>query len=234
MPEENMDALLDRIRSEYNPPPETPRDEMWAAIQGRIEEGLSGDASPEPTDESIISLDQARQSRSARTMPPFAWAMGAAAILVLGLGIGRMTAPGASPSAAEGPDAASATAEAPGSDLLRIVALDHLAKTESLLTLARADASAGGLEASVGTWSRGLLARTRLIMDAQENPDPLLQDLLEDLELVLVQLVGAGAIDGDPAKVQSEWNLALEGLEDTEVLSRIRAVLPTGARFMGT
>ena len=48
----------------------------------------------------------------------------------------------------------------------------------------------------MGTWSRGLLAQTRLIMDAQENPDPLLQDLLEDLELVLVQLVGAGAIDG--------------------------------------
>jgi hypothetical protein len=71
-------------------------------------------------------------------------------------------------------------------------------------------------------------------LDAQGGSDPLLRELLEDLELVLVQLVGASATEGDSAKIQSEWNLALEGLEDTEVLSRIRAVLPTGARFMGT
>lgn len=234
MPEDNLNHLLDKIRSEYNPPPETPREEMWAVIQGRMEDGGRGDPSTEPRDRLVVSLDQARRSRSDRVRRSLAWAMGAAAILVLGLGIGRVTAPGALPVAGGGQEAASVSAEAPDSDLLRILALDHLAKTESLLTLARADASAGGLEASVGTWSRGLLAQTRLIMDAREHSDPLLQELLEDLELVLVQMVGATATDGDPAKIQAEWNLALEGLEDTEVLTRIRALLPTGARFMGT
>lgn len=242
MPDDNMDGLLERIRSEYNPPPETPREEMWSVIQGRMEEGrpeavgqgTPSEAISETKEGMVLSLDEARRFR--RPRQPFVWAMGAAAILVLGLGIGRMTAPGASPSGQGGVTASSGTNQtaAPGSDILRIVALDHLARTESLLTLARADASAGGMEASVGNWSRGLLAQTRLIMDAQEDPDPLLQELMEDLELVLVQLVGAAAMDGDPAKIQSEWNLALEGLEDTEVLSRIRAVLPTGARFMGT
>ena len=263
MSDENFNHLLETIRSEYNPPPETPRVEMWSVIQERIQGGAAriqggvartqsgaaeelkpgpGTAAEETKGSKsgvVLSLDQARQDRNARIRRGLTWAMGAAALLILGLGIGRMTDPGAPASKKGVPDAPSVSTRAAAgrsgdSDPLRVVSLEHLARTESLLILARADARAGGVEAGVGGWSRSLLAQTRLLLDAQGGSDPVLRELLEDLELVLVQLVGASAMEGDSAKIQSEWNLALEGLEDTEVLSRIRAVLPTGARFMGT
>jgi hypothetical protein len=72
-------------------------------------------------------------------------------------------------------------------------------------------------------------------MDAQGRADPLMSDLLEDLELILVQIVGvANAPAGDEGRVESELNLALEGLEEREVLTRIQAVVPAGPRFIGT
>ena len=247
MSDENLDPLLEMMRSEYNPPPETPREEMWSVIQQRIQEGMPGGAragreeaegdGPKSPDGPVLSLDQARRRLRARTKRGFTWAMGAAAILVLGLGIGRMTAPGVAPSMKSGLDATSLSARATSgddSDPLRVVSLEHLAQTESYLTLARADARAGALDAGVGRWSRSRLAQTRLLLDAQQGKDPVLQALLEDLELVLVQLMGASAVEGDATKTLSEWNLAMEGLEDTEVLARIRAMLPSGPGYMGS
>jgi hypothetical protein len=72
-------------------------------------------------------------------------------------------------------------------------------------------------------------------MDAQGQSDPIMTELLEDLELVLVQILGAAnAAPGDEAQVRSELDLALDGIEEREVLPRIQAVLPAGPRFVGT
>jgi hypothetical protein len=72
-------------------------------------------------------------------------------------------------------------------------------------------------------------------MDAQGSNDPVLEELLEDLELVLVQLVGiTNGASGDPARFRSEMNLALQGLDENEVLPRIQAVVPAGPRRYGT
>ena len=61
------------------------------------------------------------------------------------------------------------------------------------------------------------------------------EELLEDLELVLIQIVVvANTPEGDQARIQSELNLALEGLETREVLPRIQAVIPAGPGFYGT
>jgi len=144
-----------------------------------------------------------------------------------------MTAPGARPSADVAMDAP--TDAGPSSEVLRAAAVQHLARTESLLTLVRADARAGRVEPSLGSWARGLLSQTRLLMDAQGGADPAMAELLGDLELVLVQIVGAANADiGDSAKVRSELNLALDGMEEREVLPRIQAVVPAGPRFVGT
>ena len=86
-------------------------------------------------------MDEARRARAKRLYRPLGWITAAAALLVLGLGIGRMTAPegGPGPAVASGP----AVAPVPNPAVLRTASLDHLVKTETLLTLVRADARAG-------------------------------------------------------------------------------------------
>jgi hypothetical protein len=160
--------------------------------------------------------------------------MAAAAILVLGLGIGRMTAPSSTSLPGASSETAGRTDSSPA-DPLRVAALDHLVRSESLLTLARADARTGRVDSDVAEWARVLLIQTRLLLDARKAPDPLLNPLLEDLELVLVQLVGAANTDAEtPGTMRSELNLALDGLDRNEVLPRIRAVLPGDPRRLGT
>jgi hypothetical protein len=223
MDDKKMEELLTGLRDEYNTPPETPREEMWTAIQARLGS----------RDESVVSLEAARRSRMARYRKPLGWAVAAAAVLVLGLGIGRMTAPGVTP---EGSPTLQVASGSDGtSRALQVASLEHLVQTESLLTLVRADARTGRVEPTMGTWAKGLLTQTRLLMDAQGGTDPVMKALLQDLELVLVQIVGvANASPEDVDRVRSELNLALDGLEESEVLPRIQAVIPAGPRFVGT
>lgn len=216
MDEERIDpALTELLRGGYNAPPEPPREAMWAAIQ----------AGMEPRGATVRSLDEVRARRNVRTRP-LAWAAAAAAVLVVGIGIGRMSAPSAGP----GP-----VAEAPRADaeVLRVAAIDHLGRTESLLRLVRADARDGRVDPAVGGWARGLLTQTRLLLDAPGTEDPAMRILLEDLELVLMQIVGVTEMgDADAMRTRSEMDLALEGLDERDVLPRIQAVMPVG--FAGT
>jgi hypothetical protein len=234
MHDDEMNELVTGLRGDYNPPPETPREEMWAAIQPRLGREVAPAAHDGGSDRNQVrSLEEARRARTRRFLGPLGWATAAAALLVLGLGIGRMTAPGTGPAAevavAKGEDAR------PSSGVLRAAAVEHLVRTESLLTLVRADARAGRVEPSVGSWARGLLSQTRMLMDAQEDTDPAMAQLLGDLELVLVQIVGATNSDGvDSARARSELNLALDGMEERDVLPRIQAVVPAGPRYVGT
>jgi len=215
---EQMDELLTGLREGYNPPPPTPREEMWAIIQSRLR------ATP---GSGVHSMDEARRARANRLHRPLGWVTAAAALLVLGLGIGRMTAP------ESGPGPAVAPVQNPA--VLRTASLDHLVKTETLLTLVRADARAGRVEPSLSSWARGLLSQTRLLIDAQGDADPAMKRLLEDLELVLVQIVGVtNENENDPARVRSELNLALDGIEERNILPRIQAVIPASPRFVGT
>ena len=219
MNRDQMDPRSEGLRRDFNPPPETPREEMWAEIQARLE----------PRGDSVLSLTEARQSRVSRRRV-LGWAAAAAAVLVLGVGLGRMTAP------TLGPEVAGEAAVVAGDpDVFRAAAVDHLTRTESLLVLARADARAGRIPPSLAAWSRNLLRQTRLLMDAQGEGDPVMAQLLEDLELVLVQLVGVatGSRD-DQDRVRSEINMALEGLDESKVLPRIQAVIPAKPGRYGT
>jgi hypothetical protein len=225
MDDKGMDELLTGLREEYNSPPDTPREEMWSVIQSR----LVPKGELEPGAGHVVSLEEARRSRDVAPRRALTWALGAAALVVLGLGIGRITAPGAGP----GPKGAEVVSQNP--EVLRAAAVDHLLQTESLLTMVRADARTGSVAPGMGSWAQGLLTQTRLLMDAHRDSDPAMTELLEDLELVLVQIVGAtGASENDPARIQSELNLALGGLNEREVLPRIQAVIPAGPRFVGT
>jgi hypothetical protein len=231
MPEDDRtpgEDWLDDVREAYNTPPETPREEMWAAIEARIGS----------EQEQVISLDAERERRVRRRLPAWGWAAAAVAVLGLGIGLGRISAPRTAP------PVVSAGAETGGGeagvyrqdpDVFRAAAVSHLSATESLLTMVRADVRSGQVSPAVGDWSRNLLRQTRLLMDAQTGDDPLMAELLEDLELVLVQIVSVTAgSSADDERLQSEMTLALEGLQESEVLPRIQAVIPAGPRRFGT
>lgn len=220
MDEERIDPeVTQMLRGRYNAPPETPREEMWAEIQARLE----------PRAVTVHSLEEARAKRRKASWHPVGWAVAAAAVLVLGIGIGRMSAP-AAPGGA--PMAATVT---PDAGVLRAAAVDHLGRSEALLTLVRADARDGHVDPAMGEWARGLLSQTRLLLDSPNTTDPAMRDLLGDLELVLVQIVRVTEVEGvDQGRARSEMNLALQGLEERDVLPRIQAVVPAGSGLAGT
>lgn len=239
MSDERLNEALDRAREAYNDPPETPREEIWREIEARL--AATGGADERPGAEprsgdavgQVVPLDRERARR--RRSPRIAgWAAAAAAVLALGIGIGRMSVsdPASTGAAGEG-EVASAVEEAERSarmpsPALRTVAMDHLSRSESLLTLVRSDARSGRVDGEVGAWGRGLLTETRLLLDSPAGEDPALRALLEDLELIFAQVAvlseGDGSEDGGWAR--QELRLIAEGLDEQDMLSRIQAVLP--------
>ena len=243
-----LEELLRRARALYHEPGEPPREEMWRAIAAGlaeartqdvpVREGLAPDGSalerslPKGAADGpparVVALADARRRRAAQPRPrPAWWGAAAAAVLVLGIGIGRMSAP-----AADGASDVATVLEpepAEAASELGFAAREHLGRTESLLTVVRADARDGHIDPEVGAWARGLLSQTRLLMDARRDADPAVQRLLEDLELVLVQIAAVGGVSSpDGARAGTELELALQSLEEGEVLSRLHAAIPFG------
>ena len=140
MPENPLGGMLDAVREVYHTPGETPKEAMWDVIQRGVE-AASGD--------DVIDLTAARKTRPVRTYRPFAWAAAAAAVLVMGIGIGRVTSP-------VGSDLSVANASDVEETSLRFAAAEHFGRTESLLTMVRADARQGRIDPMTSTWARGL------------------------------------------------------------------------------
>jgi len=208
--DERMESMLQRVRETYNVPNETPREQMWTEIVTRLE--------AKPSE--VLDLTAARRRRELASSRTAGWAVAAAAVLVLGVGIGRMTAPGGG---VTGP-AAITEGE---SNALTLVEREHFDRTESLLTMVRTDARSGRIDPATAEWASGLLTQTRLLLDVQDGSQPDVGDLLLDLELVLVQIVGVAETGSmDEAQARTELELALRSLEEGEVLSRIQAALP--------
>lgn len=210
MTDDRMHEQTDGLAGRYNPPGETPREEMWAVISAGMAE-LDARRKTE-----VVDLTAVRASRI-RWRAGAAWTAAAAALVVVGVGIGRMTAPVDAP-------VAQAPASAARTDGLRLAAAEHFGRTESLLTMVRTDARQGRLDAETSGWARSLLTETRLLLDAEDGSDPTLTTLLEDLELVLVQIVGLGEVGrGDEGWMRTELGLALGGMENQELLERLQA-----------
>jgi len=170
------------------------------------------------------------------------WSVAAAALLVMGVGIGRVSSPGVVPEVAVvAPDGAEASSPAPGGETrdlarsqaaFRFAAVSHLLNSESLLTMVRNDAEAGRYDAAVGGWAGELLTETRLLMDSPAGADPAIGDLLEDLELILVQLARMST-DGTADRSKDEMDLIARGMDQQEMLLRIQAVVPAGSALVG-
>jgi len=154
------------------------------------------------------------------TQPAFRWGVGIAAVLALGVAIGRWSV-----------EPVRAPQTAVFSPLAyRLAAAQYLTRTEALLTGFRAETRAGEPGGQFATQARDLLATTRLMLDSPAANDVRLKSLLEDLELVLAQIaqLPAGA---DREDVQS----INQGLEQRSVLLRLRTTSPAGpaARAQG-
>ncbi len=222
MTDDRFEEFLTVHGDAYNRPPPTPRDEMWKAIEGAIVDEVANDSD-------VVSIASARAEKlgaaTRRQQNWGAWAAAAAAVLVVGVGLGRMSV---SPPATGAPEVAVA---APGAatKALRSVALSHLTRTETLLTMVTSDARAGRVDAELAQWGRGLLLQTRLLMDSRASEDPVIGELLQDLEVILMQVAGLSSGGQDAARDREELDMITQGLDDQNMMLRIRSVIPSGS-----
>lgn len=238
MTDDERDWVTDMVREHYNAPPATPREEIWARLHERLEPLMDEGRGWGNGDAKVTPL-RPRPTRAPGTRARVGWmALAATAVLAAGVGIGRWSR-GAVPGA--GPSVAGLVEERPTVERTRVVkanraaAVEHLSRTEPLLTLVKSDVARGTVDAEVGEWAGELLGQTRFLLDSGLPMDPEVVSLLEDLELVLLQatLVASGQVDGPRAR--QEMELLQEGLLDRNVLPRIQAVIPTaGPGFAGS
>lgn len=221
MTDDRFEEFLTVHGDAYNRPPPTPRDEMWKAIEGAIVDEVA-------TDGDVVSIASARAEKlgaaTRRQQNWGTWAAAAAAVLVVGVGIGRMSV---NPPATGAPEVAVAPGAA--TKTLRAVALSHLTRTETLLTMVSSDARAGRVDAELAQWGRGLLLQTRLLMDSRASEDPVIGQLLQDLEVILMQVVGLSSGGQDSARDREELDMITQGLDDQNMMLRIRSVIPSGS-----
>ena len=203
--------LSERAKSYHSPLP-TPREEMWTRIAAE------------------------RQRRAGRVIefrPWMRWAVAAAAVLALGIGIGRWTShPTAAGSGASQVATAdsSATSSRAQSDLVyQVAATQYLTHTEAFLTSFRADIGAHGAANSVrlARQARDLLNTTRLMLDSPAARDQRLRSLLEDLELVLVQISQLDSSHGGEG-AGHDTDLITQGMNQSNVLPKLRSAIPAG------
>jgi hypothetical protein len=110
----------------------------------------------------------------------------------------------------------------------RLAVVEHMARTEVLLTSFRAQArTAEGearTDAQFASLARDLLRNTRLLLATRTNDDPALTRLLEDLELVLMQISQYTA-EGR----RGDLDAINQSLDRRNVLPKLRSTIPAGA-----
>lgn len=131
------------------------------------------------------------------------------------------------------PPASASSVDAASDVAYRLAVVEHLARTEALLTSFRAEAKSGTVDAQVGAWARDLLRTTRLMEASAETQDPTMRRLLGDLELVLVQIAQYSGAAGGTQKNQ-ELDLIERSIERGGVITKLRAAIPPGMVPAGT
>jgi hypothetical protein len=208
-----LDPRIRELAQAYNAPPALDREVTWKAIEARRK---AADA-PQASGGRQPIVSGRRKARGSRrpvlSTRAAAWISGIAALLVIGIGIGRMTAPPRGDLASAGPVAAAAREP---SAALEVVAAQHLSQSEAYLTLFRASVRAKDVDSLPVATARRLLATNRLLLDSPVA-DARLRPLLLDLELVLAEITQLGNTSR-PADIQ----LITDGLDHSDVLMRLR------------
>jgi len=228
--EDRLDEWVRDAARDYNAPPPTPKAEMWEAIQaGR----RAARVAPRP-------LSPVRA--------PFRYGIGIAALLALGIAIGRISVPRRTEApAATGSVTAQTTTQpvpaqpaetataAPGSrspapssprvpERGEVAALfatgDHLTQVETFLTEFGTRAPATDFAGQ----AQDLLTNTRLLLDSKRVADVRTRKLLEDLELVLAQIATL-----NPRQRRQDLDLIADGLAQSHLRTRLRNAIPAGS-----
>ena len=201
MNDDRFEQQINEAVRDYHKPPETPREEMWAAIEAE------------------------RRRRSAPRIvvlrPVWRWGIGMAAVLVLGIAIGRHLQSGKGGT----PASTAAASSRPGDGLAyQLAAAQVLTRAEIVLTSFRADVRTGGRpDSQFLDQARDLLGSTRLLLDSPAGQDPRLKPLLEDLEVILAQIAVLSA-SRDTADVE----IINQGIDQRSVLTRLQTANPAG------
>lgn len=207
--DEQLDPELARLASDYREPPETPRELMWRRVE------------------------QARRTRRLPAWRRYSAPIGVAALIALGVAIGRGSAPHVTPAPPlpAGPRIAAGPTSPAGSQpsgeanniAYRVAATQYLGQSEAFLTLFRASVERGQSDALASATARQLLATNRLLLDSPAGRDPRMHALLQDLELVLAQIAQLS-----PSHGSDELHYITDDMERGAVLTRIRTAVPAG------
>jgi len=201
------DKLPERLRKaarDYNAPPElkgSELDDMWSAIEAEA-----------------FDLPKADRQQpipavwySAQRLVPLA------AVLVLGVAIGRFALPRERAAVAPTTVAEARTDSITIPDVYQATTTRYLGQATALLVALPNEAGAGpGVDPYRGR-AHDLLLTTRLLLDSPAAADPRFRTLLEDLELVLAQVV---RLKADQSR--SELELIRQAMEQRDVLPRLR------------
>ena len=197
MTDDRFDERLRQAAQDYHRPPATPREELWNRI---------------------AAARAARRRQALVIRPLLRWGAGIAAVLALGIAIGRWSTTG-SPMRS----AAAGTSERTSTFVYQLAAAQYLSRTEALLTGFRAEIHGGASTAQFSVQARDLLCTTRLMLDSPAARDVRLRSLLEDLELVLAQIAQLPSSGG-----REDLQSINQGLDQRSVLLRLRTANPAG------
>lgn len=220
MMEDKFDDLLRDSAGEYNNPPETPREEIWQRIVAERADRKEADgreADVAKRDRRVLPF------RLVRPVRPVRLAAGIAALLALGIGLGRLSVDRSQTVATQPPVPASAPAPRVSATAYRLATTEHLSQSEAFLTLFRASVRGRGDERLASATARQLLATNRLLLDSPAATDARTKLLLQDLELVLAEIAQLS-----PQPRSRDLQLITEGMEQGGVLSRLRTAVPAG------
>lgn len=204
--DEKFTEYLHELLEEMPAVPEPPKEAIWARIDAERRER------------------RGQATRFRRRTPWLAWGVGLAAMLALGIGLGRASLDNAGdPPGNTVARTPNGTSELDDAALLpyRLAARQHLTRSEALLTGYVRDVQSGRTQ-EVARWAQDLLTNTRLLRDSPAAQDPETAQLLEDLELHLAQIANLSG----PAT--AELDLIQASIDRNNMLLRLRAVTASG------
>lgn len=196
MNDERLEQLIADAAPGYRVPAEPPLDAMWTQIESEHFDAAG---------RSVVGT-RWRKSGWGRAIT------GVAATLLVGIGIGRFTAPSVDPALPVATGVAVPVAEP-----LQRATSQYL--DEAALLLAALPTEASGTDARFTNHAAQLLTMTRVLLDSPAASDLRLRDLLEDLELVLAQVARLNA-----APRAEELTFITAAMDERDVVPRLRTV----------
>lgn len=191
MNEQELDILIATARRTYNDPPPADLDRLWRGISRR---------------------------RPLQRFRLTSRIVGAAAVLGLVFSLGRMSVQASPPfDVTVEPVVAQVNAQIPQPYELTTTAL--LGESAMLLSAIRVSDETAAKDREFSLHAINLLGTTRLLLDARGGDDPLLRELLQDLELVLAQIARL-----QPSGAREELELITDALRQQNIVPRIHRV----------